>query len=85
MNKLKPNEETMSLVNIDLEVDIEALNENQAKEILNQRLRKTQKSLTTPDDDSSDGLIEAKKIESGQVRLGNYVNYNFNLRDLKSS
>ena len=85
VDKLKPNEEAVSLVDTDLEVDIEALNEDQARETLSQRLRKAQKSPVAADGSSSGGLVEADKPESGQVRLGDYVDYTFNMGDLRSS
>ena len=81
VDKLKPNEEAVSLVDTDLEVDIEALNEDQARETLSQRLRKGQKSSTIVDGNSSGGVIEANKPESGQVRLGDYVDYTFKMGD----
>ena len=85
VDKLKPSEEAVSLVDTDLEVDIEALNEDQARETLSQRLRKAQRSSTTADGNSPGGLVEANKDEAGQVRLGEYVDYTFKLGNPRSS
>lgn len=73
---LKPNEEAVSLVDTDLEVDIEALNEEQARETLKQRLSKSQRGPGTAEGSSAGGLMEFGKNESGQVRPGEYVDYN---------
>ncbi|MCJ1270264.1 hypothetical protein MMC22_010160 [Lobaria immixta] len=72
---LKPNNEAVSLVDTDLEVDIEALNEEQARETLKQRLQKSQRAFGTVEDSSAGGVIELGKDEPGQVRLGEYVDY----------
>lgn len=85
VDKLKPSDEAVSLVDTDLEVDIEALNEDQARETLSQRLRRAQKLPTTADGNSPGGLVEADKAELGQVRLGDYVDYTFKKGDPKSS
>lgn len=85
VDQLKPSEEAVSLVDTDLEVDIEALNEDQARETLGQRLRKAQRPFTTADGTSSGGLVEADKVESGQVRSGDYVDYTFKIGDPRSS
>ena len=72
---LKPNEEAVSLVDTDLEVDIEALNEEQARETLKQRLSKSQRAPGTVEGSSAGGLMEFGKNELGQVRSGEYVDY----------
>ena len=43
IDELRPNSEAVSLVDTDLEVDIEALNEEQARETLKRRMQKLQK------------------------------------------
>lgn len=81
---LKPNEEAISLVDTDLEVDIEALNEEQAIETLKHRLQKSQRASDIIDGSSTGGLVELGKPELGQVRPGEYVDYtvgNWNHRD----
>lgn len=72
---LKPNNEAVSLVDTDLEVDIEALNEEQARETLQQRLQKLQRAPSTVEGSSAGGVIELGKDERGQVRKGDYVDY----------
>lgn len=84
VDKLKPSDEAVSLVDTDLEVDIEALNEEQARETLSRRLKRAQRSPATADGNSPGGHVEADKVEMGQVRLGDYVDYTFKLGDIKT-
>jgi len=72
---LKPNDEAITLVDTDLEVDIEPLNEEQAKETLQRLVQKSQKAPGTSQGSSSGGKIDIDAIESGQVRPGEYVDY----------
>ncbi|MCJ1466746.1 hypothetical protein MMC07_005366 [Pseudocyphellaria aurata] len=72
---LKPNSEAVSLVDTDLEVDIEALNEEQARETLKQRLEKSRRAPGTVEGSSPGGLLELGTDERGQVRPGEYVDY----------
>lgn len=72
---LKPNSEAVSLVDTDLEVDIEALNEEQARETLKQRLQKSRRAPGTVEGSTAGGLLELGKDERGQVRPGEYVDY----------
>ena len=72
---LKPNDEAVTLVDTDLEVDIEPLNEEQARETLK---RLAQKSMTAPgtnEGSSTGGNAKIGKDKSGQVRRGEYVDY----------
>jgi hypothetical protein len=75
VDELKPSNEAVSLVDTDLEVAIEPLNEEQARETLNRRLQKAKPG----------GLVEFDNVVSGQVRLGEYVDYTLNMMDCKSS
>ena len=85
VDKLEPSDEAVSLVDTDLEVDIEALSEEQARETLNQRLQRAQKPPATTNGNSPGGLLEVDKSESGQVTLEEYVDYNFKLGNPTSS
>lgn len=80
---LKPNNEAVSLVDTDLEVDIEALNEEQARETLKQRLQKSKRAPGTVEGSSAGGVIELGKDERGQVRPGEYVDYTLDSWDRK--
>ncbi|KAK0508788.1 hypothetical protein JMJ35_009064 [Cladonia borealis] len=72
---LKPNEEAVTLVDTDLEVDIEPLNEEQARETLKRLLEKAKKAPGTSEGSSSGGKINIDTNEVGQVRPGEYVDY----------
>ena len=72
---LKPNEEAVSLVDTDLEVDIEPLNEEQARETLQRLAEKTKRAPGTSEGSSTGGEIKVDTNESAQVRLGEYVDY----------
>lgn len=73
---LKPNEEAISLVDTDIEVDIEPLNEEQARETLQKLLHKSRKAPGTVEGSSAGGMINLDTNEAGQVRPGEYVDYN---------
>ncbi|MCJ1423255.1 hypothetical protein MMC29_001137 [Sticta canariensis] len=81
---LKPNNEAVSLVDTDLEVDIEALNEEQARETLKQRLQKSQRAPGTVEGSSTGGITEIGKDERGHVRPGDYVDYTIKNWDHKN-
>ena len=72
---LKPNEEAISLVDTDLEVDIEPLSEEQARETLQRLVQKSKKAPGTSEGSSAGGRIEVNTIAPGQVRPGEYVDY----------
>ena len=66
VDELEPEGDAVCIVDTDLEVDIEALNEEQARETLKRKLEaKT----------SSGGEVEVGKDVSGQVSSGDYVDY----------
>ena len=73
---LKPNEDAVSLVDTDLEVDIEPLNEEQARETLQKLAQKMQRIPGTKDGSSAGGKLEVNSSETGQVRPDEYVDYN---------
>lgn len=72
---LRPNEKAIILVDTDLEVDIEPLNEEQARETLKRRALKAQRAPGTADGSSPGGLVSLGQIVAGQVRSGDYVDY----------
>ena len=72
---LKPNEEAIKLVDTDLEVDIEPLNEEQARETLKRLVEKSKKAPGTSEGSSPGGKLEVGTNEIGQVRPGEYVDY----------
>ena len=75
VDKLAPEGEGICIVDTDLEVDIEALNEDQARETLKRRLEKTQRTPGTKEGSSAGGRIRIGTEEAGQVRAGEYVDY----------
>ena len=75
VDELKPDKEAVSIIDTDLEVDIEALNEEQARETLKQRLQKQTVIPSIAGGSSADAVIEADKIVSGQVVPGSFVHY----------
>ena len=72
---LKPKEEAISLVDTDLEVDIEPLNEDQARETLQRLLQKSRRAPGTSEGSSAGGKVQVNTNAIGQVRPGEYVDY----------
>ncbi|KAI4178500.1 MAG: hypothetical protein L6R41_008364 [Letrouitia leprolyta] len=72
---LKPSDKAISLVDTDLEVDIEPLNEEQARETLKKRVQKAKRAPGTAEGSSPGGLIVLGQDVDGQVRPGEYVDY----------
>ncbi|KAK3710832.1 hypothetical protein LTR37_010056 [Vermiconidia calcicola] len=71
----KPETDGICIVDTDLEVDIEALNEEQARETL-QRI--AQKTMATPGSDQGSSLggdLDLFKVQEAQVLPGEYVDY----------
>ena len=75
VDKLQPEGDGICIVDTDLEVDIEALNEDQARETLKRRLAKSQRKPGTTNGSSLGGKLELKVSQEGQVRAGEYVDY----------
>lgn len=71
----KPDGDGICVVDTDLEVDIEALNEEQARETLKQIVAKRQKAPGTTEGSSVGGTIDIFKAQEGQVVDGEYVDY----------
>ena len=75
VDKLGPEGDAICIVDTDLEVDIEALNEEQARESLKRRLKKSERPLPNANGDSVGGDLTVGKLENGQVQSGHYVDY----------
>lgn len=73
VDKFAPDGDGICVVDTDLEVDIEALNEEQARETLRQIMEKTQPG--SADGSSKGGEIDIWKPVEGQVVPGEYVDY----------
>lgn len=73
VDKLAPEGEGICVVDTDIEVDIEALNEEQASETLRQIMSKTQPGTATGT--SKGGELDIWKSVQGQVVPGEYVDY----------
>ncbi|CAL8581234.1 hypothetical protein XPA_006935 [Xanthoria parietina] len=72
---LRPNDKAVTLVDTDLEVDIEPLNEDQARETLKRRALRAQQAPGTAEGSSSGGLLQIGQEVAGRVRPGDYVDY----------
>jgi hypothetical protein len=75
IDKFVPEGEGICVVDTDLEVDIEALNEEQARETLQRRLAKSQRAIGTSEGSSAGGTLELWDGVQGQVLEGDYVDY----------
>lgn len=75
VDKFEPEGEAICIVDTDLEVDIEALNEEQARETLNRKLAKKQRAPGTAGGSSPGGWANVGQELQGQVRPGEYVDY----------
>ncbi|CAI6340280.1 unnamed protein product [Periconia digitata] len=71
----KPEGDGICVVDTDLEVDIEALNEEQARETLQKIAAKRQRAPGTAEGSSVGGRIDIFKGQQGQVIDGEYVDY----------
>lgn len=71
----KPEGDGICVVDTDLEVDIEALNEEQARETLKSIIAKRQRAPGTDEGSSVGGDIDIFKAQDGQVLEGEYVDY----------
>ena len=75
IDKILPEIEAICIIDTDLEVDIEPLNEEQARETLERRLKKNQKTEGSKGGSSPGGIIETEHKVSGQVLAGEHVDY----------
>ena len=79
VDKIEPEGDGICIIDTDLEVDIEPLTEDQARESLKKKLAKNQRISGTSGGSSQGGELEIDGEQSGQVLPGEYVDY-----DLKS-
>lgn len=75
IDKFEPEGDGICVVDTDLEVDIEALNEEQARETLKQIISKAQKAPGTAQGSSVGGTLDIWNVVEGQVLPGEYVDY----------
>ena len=75
VDKFDPDEEGICIVDTDLEVDIEPLNEEQARETLSRKLAKKTRGHESPEGSSLGGLLSFGAEVQGKVLPGNYVDY----------
>ncbi|MCJ1398898.1 hypothetical protein MMC11_002099 [Xylographa trunciseda] len=75
IDKVVPEGDGICIIDTDLEVDIEALNEEQARDTLKRRLEKNQRGVGTQDGSAVGGSILLDQNEQGQVLPGDYVDY----------
>ena len=75
VDKFEPEGDSICVVDTDLEVDIEALNEEQARETLKRKLEKAQRVPGISTGISAGGVIELDQETQGQVLLNDYVDY----------
>lgn len=73
VDKLAPEGDGICVVDTDLEVDIEALNEEQARETMRQIMSKAQ--AASANGSSEGGQLDIWKHVQGQVSPGGYVDY----------
>ncbi|EKD16064.1 uncharacterized protein L3040_003504 [Drepanopeziza brunnea f. sp. 'multigermtubi'] len=75
IDKLAPEGDGICVVDTDLEVDIEALNEEQARETMKQIMAKSRQAPGTVEGSSVGGDLSIWKSSTGQVLDGDYVDY----------
>ncbi|KAI9700842.1 MAG: hypothetical protein M1836_002211 [Candelina mexicana] len=85
IDKLSPEGDSICVVDTDLEVDIEALNEEQARETLKRVLAKSQRAPGTKEGSSVGGKLEFWAGQQGQVVRGDYVDYEISFWDRSQS
>lgn len=87
VDKFEPDGDGICVVDTDLQVDIEALNEEQARETVRQIMAKAHRAPGTADGSSVGGKIDTWKPVQGQVVEGEYVDYELDswdkIRDLE--
>lgn len=74
VDKFEPDGDGICIVDTDLEVDIEPLNEDQARETLNKRLAKKRQQEST-EGSSLGGILSLEQEVQGRVLPGDYVDY----------
>ena len=75
VDKFKPEDDGVCVVDTDLEVDIEALNETQARETMEHIMSKIQPTATIGGLTSHGGDLDIWKSTEGKLLPGDYVDY----------
>ena len=75
IDKLAPENDAICIIDTDLEVEIEPLNEEQARESLKRKTAKAQSSQGIPNASSLGGELHIGKPQAGQVLRSEYVDY----------
>lgn len=75
MDRVEPEGDGICVVDTDIEVDIVALSEEQARETLQRRLEKATRGPGTKEGSSIGGVIGLGEVVKGQVVPGEYVDY----------
>ncbi|GLB01735.1 hypothetical protein AtubIFM57258_000145 [Aspergillus tubingensis] len=75
VDKVEPHGNGICVVDTDLEVDIVALTEDQARETLEKRLEKSARVSGNRAGTSVGGELRLGQVVTGQVALGDYVDY----------
>lgn len=75
VDKFQPEGDGICIVDTDLEVDIEPLSEDQARETLKKRLEKNKRTRDPVEGSSAGGLLQLGEQKAGQVLPGDFVDY----------
>lgn len=75
IDKFKPEGDGVCVVDTDLEVDIEAMDEEQARETVKQIMHKAKQAFETANGNSTGGIIDIWNKVEGQLLPGDYVDY----------
>lgn len=75
VDKFTPEGDAVCIIDTDLEVDIEALNEEQARETLKQKLEKSQHAPGSEQGSSVGGSLSQRQEFHGRVLPGEYVDF----------
>ncbi|KKY19785.1 putative ubiquitin fusion degradation protein [Phaeomoniella chlamydospora] len=75
IDKFMPEGDGICIVDTDLEVDIEPLNEEQARETLRRRLEKSERTPNSREGSSKGGTLILGQEYAGQVVPGDYVDF----------
>lgn len=75
VDEVQPEGDGICIVDTDLEVDIEALNEEQARETLQRRLAKSARPLGESSGSSQGGLLQVDTLVTARVAPEDYVDY----------
>ncbi|CAD0098391.1 unnamed protein product [Aureobasidium mustum] len=75
VDSFKPESDAVCVVDTDLEVDIEALNEEQARETLAKIAQKIQNKQNSGEGSSAGGDLDVFNAQQGQIAPGDYIDY----------